>query len=206
MKNFRIVSLCPSTTLTLFDLGLGTSLVGRTKYCIKPENEVGNVESVGGTKNPNWQRIAALNPSHILFNMEENEADDLAKAQAICKTLVDTPVDIDTTLQQLKNFAEIFGVYDQAIEWQNKILDKLNELQSIAKTDFSFLYFIWDKPKMLAGRGTYIDALLSAVGGRNLALIFSEERYPKMSEGFSSKADVVFLSSEPFHYQEKHIP
>ena len=58
---------------------------------------------------------------------------------------------------------------------------------------------------MVASRGTYIDALLSAAGGRNLALSFSQERYPKIPEDFNDKADVVFLSSEPFHYQEKHI-
>ena len=69
----RIVSLVPSLTKTLADLGLPKEhLVGRTPWCIYPEEYVLDVPVVGGTKTPNIGKILALNPDLVIMDKEEN--------------------------------------------------------------------------------------------------------------------------------------
>ena len=58
----RIVSLCPSLTELVFDLGRGAELVGITDYCVHPAERVGALEKVGGTKTPDVARIVELAP------------------------------------------------------------------------------------------------------------------------------------------------
>jgi iron complex transport system substrate-binding protein len=72
----RIVSLCPSLTELVFDLGRGDDLVGITKFCVHPAARVGAVEKVGGTKDPKVERIVALDPDVVLLNREENRDED----------------------------------------------------------------------------------------------------------------------------------
>ncbi|MFW5652945.1 MAG: helical backbone metal receptor, partial [Planctomycetota bacterium] len=73
----RVVSLCPSITETLFDLGCGTSVVGRTKYCIHPSPAVDSVPSIGGTKKIDLKAVLALAPSLVLAVKEENTREDV---------------------------------------------------------------------------------------------------------------------------------
>src|SRR5262245_63237924 len=77
----RIISLCPSLTELVFDLGRGDELVGRTKFCIHPTDRVGAVEKVGGTKNPKLPRIIELAPDIVLLNEEENRREDAEALQ-----------------------------------------------------------------------------------------------------------------------------
>ena len=70
----RIVSLVPSITELLFDLGLKESVVGRTPFCIHPENEVSSVKRVGGTKTVNVDKILSVNPTHVILNIDENKS------------------------------------------------------------------------------------------------------------------------------------
>ena len=46
----RIVSLVPSQTELLFDLGLDAEVVGITKFCIHPRDRFKTTPKVGGTK------------------------------------------------------------------------------------------------------------------------------------------------------------
>ncbi|MEC9248804.1 MAG: helical backbone metal receptor, partial [Pseudomonadota bacterium] len=69
--NFRIVSLVPSITELLFDLGLKDSIVGRTPFCIHPEAEVRNVKKIGGTKTLDVEKIMAVKPTHVVLNIDE---------------------------------------------------------------------------------------------------------------------------------------
>ena len=68
----RIISLVPSITELLFDLGLGDQIVGRTHYCIHPAPDVAAIPSVGGTKKINYARLQALQPTHVILNIDEN--------------------------------------------------------------------------------------------------------------------------------------
>lgn len=68
----RVISLVPSMTESLFDLGFGDSVVGITDYCIYPAEKLTNLQRIGGPKNPDIQEIIALKPDLILANQEEN--------------------------------------------------------------------------------------------------------------------------------------
>ncbi len=77
----RIVSLVPSVTELLCDLGLGGQLVGRTGFCVHPKEQLRHVTKVGGTKDVNLEAIRDLQPTHVVLNVDENRretADALA--------------------------------------------------------------------------------------------------------------------------------
>lgn len=206
MTEFRIVSLCPSTTLTMFDLGLADCLVGRTIFCNKPADKIGAIAKVGGTKNPKFDKIRSLNPTHILFNMEENDAAHLPQMQSICEVVVTTPVDIESTCDMITLFGDTFLQRKNASGWARRIRVELERIKAKRWKPFRYAYVIWREPIMLAGAGTYITELLALFGGVNVALELSESRYPEATEGQLAQAQVgdVLLSSEPFPFKEKH--
>jgi iron complex transport system substrate-binding protein len=244
---FRIVSLNPSTTETLYDLGLADLVVGRTRYCSdhpdhrnKKHTNTNNtnkrtttmmIPKVGGTKDVDWKKVRALQPTHILFNMEENVYTDLPIAQSICTTFAHTPINIQESRESVVELGRIFNVADRATMIVNDIDDALYQIahSSHKRPSFTFLYFIWHTPEpRLAGANTYIHAMLSAVGGINVAAKMSHERYPLLSslvdnsavvidDKSSSKnlkepavpivvaADYCLLSTEPFPFKEHHV-
>ena len=61
----KIISLVPSITLLLVNLGLENSIVGRTKFCIHPKEKVNTIPTIGGTKNIDIQKIKLLQPTII---------------------------------------------------------------------------------------------------------------------------------------------
>lgn len=200
--NSRIVSLCPSTTVTLCDLGLRECIVGRTRYC---ENPTGAIPAVGGTKDPDWDAIASLAPTHILFNLEENDYTQRSLAEGICETVVHTPVSIEESKQFVLDLGDLFNTNDTAEAIATDIDSALSELRRYAFS-FSYLYFIWHHPRQrVAGNGTYIASMLKAAGGINFAQHFSDERYPLMSESFIGKVDFALLSTEPYPFKEEHL-
>jgi ABC-type Fe3+-hydroxamate transport system substrate-binding protein len=68
----RIVSLVPSMTESLFDLGIGEKVVGVTDYCQPPEAALDGLARVGGTKSPDLRAIVELTPDLVIANKEEN--------------------------------------------------------------------------------------------------------------------------------------
>ncbi len=208
MSALRLVSLCPSTTATLFDLGLGPAVVGRTRFCIRPAGQVDSIPVVGGTKNPSLRHIARLAPTHILFNREENNLRHLPPLEALAQVIVTTPVDIPSTLAMVTLFGEQLGVRAAAQAWVATIKQAVAAVRARAYPPFRYLYFIWDHPLMVAGAGTYISALLELFGGCNAAAEYSPARYPRLTpaEVAALQADVAFLSSEPYPYTAAHRP
>lgn len=203
----RIISLCPSTTYTLVDLGLSKELVGRTIFCYKPENMVDNIPKVGGTKNPKFEKIKSLKPSHILFNREENNIHHLESLEEIAETIVHTPVDVESTLKMIKDFGVLFNVEDTSGKWVGKIAKNYNNLIRKSHSEFSYLYFIWREPYMVAGKGTYIEYMLSLINGKNAAEDISQERYPRVELDDINKlrVDYIFLSTEPYPFKKNHL-
>jgi ABC-type Fe3+-hydroxamate transport system substrate-binding protein len=231
LTTFRIVSLNPSTTETLYDLGLADLVVGRTRYCSEHPDKNKNsstkrttivIPKVGGTKDVDWERVRALQPTHILFNMEENVYTELHIAESICHTIVHSPINIQESRDSVLQLGLIFNASDRAKTLVHDIDDALYQIaqSSHKRHSFTFLYFIWHSPEQrLAGGNTYIHAMLSAVGGINLAAKWSHERYPLLSslvnninfmnedskESEPSVADCCLLSTEPFPFKEHHI-
>jgi ABC-type Fe3+-hydroxamate transport system substrate-binding protein len=204
----RIVSLCPSLTELVFDLGHGAELVGRTKFCIHPADRVGAIEKVGGTKNPKVDRIIALAPDIVLLNEEENrreDADALAAAGIACH--VSFPHTALETAAMVRSIADAIHATSEGERIARDIETRHERVVRNAKRrdPVTFAYLIWREPWMTVNADTFVDALLSDAGGRN-AFAGQPDRYPTITpeQLGAAKPDVVLLSTEPFPFKPSH--
>lgn len=207
MNEFRIISLCPSTTFTLCDLGLESNIVGRTRFCIHPDS-IKKVSQIGGTKNLNLEKIKALSPSHIIFNREENNLIDLEALKTIAKVIESTPTNIDEMYDSIRLLAMEFNQVKKATTIVTQIQDKIREIKSINYKSFSYVYLIWNKPIYTVGPSTFIQSVLKLFSAKNAIETISKDRYPIVTKEDLLKlnADILFLSSEPYPFSTKHIP
>jgi len=199
----RIISLCPSITETLFDLGLEKNIVGRTKFCIHPQDKVLSIPSIGGTKQVHYEIIDDLKPDLILCQKEENTSDIVYELRKKHPVFVADVNQYKEALRMIDQIGHITGKSQEAQAIIQDIQLKMSNLQILHGT---FLYFIWKNPWMVAGKNTYIDSILSLAGLTNST---SVSRYPSIelpSETQNINPDFIFLSSEPYPFQEKHIP
>ncbi len=199
----RIISLVPSQTEFLYDLGLRDEVVGVTKFCLHPELWYRSKTRVGGTKQYHFDRIAALKPDLIIGNKEENEKEQ-----------------IETLMEQYPVWmSDIYGLED-AYEMMLKlgeIVSKDRQAQSLVNqtrlgfSDFPegkglrVVYLIWHKPIMAAANHTFIQEMLSQCGWINA--LATQTRYPQLTLEVlqSLNPDLLLLSSEPFPFKEKHV-
>lgn len=198
----KIISLVPSITETLFDFGLtADEVIGRTKFCIHPINLVKNVEVIGGTKNLNIEKIRSLKPDLIIANKEENEKLQVEELMKDFKVWV---TDIET-LEDNQDFISELGILLNkevlADHFNQKITSIFNDVK-VSKPK-QIAYLIWKNPYMTIGSDTFINEVLVRSGFENL--FKSRKRYPEVSVEELKNADVIFLSSEPFPFQQKHI-
>lgn len=199
-KPARIVSLCPAITETLFALGVGDLVVGRTKFCIFPP-EAAAVEPVGGTKNPDFDKIAALQPDIIFCEKEEN-------TKEIVETLAHTtPVYVAQveTIAQAYTMIEKLGQVTGATEEAHNLITRIQQ-QPLPNVTGRAAYMMWRKPYMVVGATTYITNVLETIGFTNPFTSF-DGRYPAVTieDLQQAQLDYLFLSSEPFPFQQKHI-
>lgn len=198
----KIVSLVPSITEALFDLGLTENeVIGRTKFCIHPKDKVKNVAIIGGTKNINIEKIKALNPDLILANKEENVKDQVETLMDDFKVMVTNVETIEDNYYLLKNLGKLFGKEERAQAFNLKIYDILH--QAKLDTPVKAAYLIWKNPYMTIGSDTFIHRILSELGFENI--FKGQTRYPQITTEDLADADLIMLSSEPFPFKEKHI-
>lgn len=200
---FRIVSLVPSQTELLHDLGLDNEVIGITKFCVHPESWFRSKTHVGGTKKLNLAKIAALNPDLIIANKEENtqsEIDWLAKRFPVW---ISDIITLEDALQMIISVGEITNRAQQAAFIEDKIRSSFSSLTFTKRR--SVLYLIWKDPIMAAGRNTFIHQMLEKAGFEN-SITNPESRYPELSdeEINNLNPDIVLLSSEPFPFKGKH--
>ena len=198
----KVVSLVPSITEALLDLGLtDKEVVGRTKFCIHPAEKVQNIPKIGGTKNLNIDLIKSLKPDLILANKEENIKEQVEELQKHFNVLVTDIASVDDTLNLNRRLGQLFHKETSAEKFNAEILKNLRENQ--VRKKLKVAYLIWKKPYMTVGGDTYISHILEAIGCINL---FEEQnRYPEITVDNLKDADVVFLSSEPYPFKEKDI-
>lgn len=204
----RIVSLCPSLTELVFDLGRGADLVGRTKFCVHPADGVAGVERVGGTKNPKVERIIELQPDLVLMNEEENRREDaeaLRAAGVVCHTSM--PRTPEETAEMVRSIGAALEREREADRIAAAIEAGAARVREAAKgrPPVRYAYLIWRRPWMTVSDDTFIASLLALPGGVN---VFGDapERYPEITAAALAAAapDRVFLSSEPFPFKEAH--
>jgi len=206
---YRIVSLVPSITELLFDLGLGEYLVGRTGFCIHPAPAVRRVPKVGGTKDVDIEKIRALRPSHAVVNIDENpKRVAQALAEFVPHVIVTHPLD---PFGNVKLFRLLGGVFDRQQQAGTLESQFTQAYQTVVRAAEALhrqrvLYLIWQDPWMTIARDTYISRTLALVGWDTLPAE-AVARYPELpgiAEG-SAEADWVLLSSEPYPFREKHL-
>ncbi len=200
----RIISLCPSVTESLYDLGAGKNLVGRTRFCIHPK-EIQSVKTVGGTKTIHYDKVDALNPDLIIAVKEENTAEMVEILEKKYPVFVLDIENVEEGIRMIETLGELTGHQISANEIQRAISEKWEQLKGCFPS-LSVLYVIWQEPFMVAGNDTYINDLIQGLGWKNAANELPG-RYPELSpEQITQLApDKILLSSEPFPFKDKHI-
>lgn len=201
----RIVSLVPSTTETLFALGAGERVVGVTDFCTRPATMPDHVARIGGTKTPDLARIRALAPDLVLANREENRREDVAALAAWTKVDVAYPRSVDDAVTDLRRLGALLGAVEAAEEMASRIAAAADDVRGAGRP-FRFAYLVWRRPWMVAGRDTFVDALLAVGGGENVVPA-TEGRYPqvRLPELAARRPAVVFLPDEPYPFEDRHI-
>ena len=205
----RIVSLVPSITELLCDLGLTDCLVGRTGFCIHPRTVTRSIPKVGGTKDVKLDAVRALAPTHLIVNIDENRRETVeALAQCVPNIVVTHPSSPEDNLQLYRLLGGIFGCDEATDRLCDQLSRTLQEARTaaIAHRPESVLYVIWRDPWMTVSRNTYIAAMLAVVGWEAIG-VEAPERYPVFDwdEIRAKQPARVFLSSEPYSFRERHL-
>lgn len=205
----QIVSLCPSLTELVFELGRGPDLVGVTRWCVHPADGVAAIEKVGGTKDPDIARILELEPDLVLMNREENRIEDGERLEAAgVRCHASMPRTIDETATMVRSIAIELDRLERGEEIAAEIEDRAARVrrETAHRQPVRFAYLIWRKPWMTANADTFAHALLSQAGGVNV-FADSSERYPEFEgqELAARNPDLVLLCTEPFPFADKHI-
>lgn len=204
----RIISLVPSQTELLCDLGLEENLVGITKFCVHPFHLKSVKTLVGGTKNVKFDKIRALNPDIIIANKEENTLEMVTGLRQICPVWVTDIITVEDNLQMIIDFGQLFNKRTEAKKWKDKIAFAQRDFEHFIK-DFEpkkVAYFIWANPYMAAGNNTFINEMLK-LGKLENIYANREERYPEViiqKMKIQGDPDYVLLSSEPFPFKDEH--
>lgn len=200
----RIISVVPSQTELLFDLGLDEEVIGITKFCIYPEEWFQTKTRVGGTKQLKMEVIHQLQPDLIIANKEENTKEHIEELEKYYPVWVSDVNNLEDAYTMIAQIGVITGKEEKAKAMTTAIINEFSSL-SQKETLITACYLIWQKPYMTIGGDTFIHAMLEAAGFKN---IFKNKlRYPEttIQEIKKLKPDVVLLSSEPFPFRQKHI-
>lgn len=198
----RIVSLVPSITELLFALKLGDQVVGRTHYCIHPAPLVMPLPSVGGTKKIRYARLQALQPTHVIVNIDENPRELAERLMADgLQVIVTHPLSPEDNVPLYRLLGGIFDRVTEADALAARFEQALAELRQVAWPRRRVLYLIWRKPWMGIGRETYIARMLALVGWETLP-VETAARYPELvlDKALLDAADLILFSSEPYRF------
>jgi len=207
----RIISLVPSQTELLYDLGLRDEVVGITKFCIHPEEWFRSKTRVGGTKKYDFEKIKALHPDLIIGNKEENEQEQIQALMNLYPVWMSDVYTLKDAYDMITRIGTLVGKQQEAQNLKLKIESEFVPLWRGQGEDFPNVhnqlraaYFIWNKPFMVAGNNTFINEMLKVCGLQN---IFEQERYPEITAEQLEKVnpEIILLSSEPYPFKEKHI-
>ncbi|NRT11205.1 ABC transporter substrate-binding protein [Flavobacterium sp. 14A] len=202
----RIISLVPSQTELLYDLGLEARIVGITKFCVHPYHFKSTIKSVGGTKKVNYRKIKELQPDIIICNKEENTQEMVERLREICPVWVTDIITVEDNFQMITDFGQLFNARTEARKWNDKLAFALSNFKNFIQDVpvKKVAYFIWKKPYMVAGANNFINELLKLNHFENI--YSTKGRYPEVAiEDIVTEGDpdYIFLSSEPFPFKKE---
>jgi ABC-type Fe3+-hydroxamate transport system substrate-binding protein len=203
----RIISIVPSQTELLFDLGLDREIIGLTKFCIHPIEKFAERTKVGGTKKLNIDLIKDLKPDLIIGNKEENTQSDIEELSEYFPVWMSDICTLDDAMKTIGEIGALVNREPEASYLNHLISAGFNDLKTLAlqhRIDKKIAYLIWRKPYMAAGKNTFIDDILLTNGMTNM---IKQERYPTITldELKTLNCELILLSSEPYPFGEKHI-
>lgn len=205
----RIVSLVPSQTELLFDLGLGEKIAGITKFCVHPKNWLKEKTIIGGTKKIHFDKIAALQPDLIIANKEENVKEQVDALRQLAPVWTSDISTLEDAYEMISKIASVTGTEEQSFRILQNIRTAFNRLRNqpgnINQAIKTVAYLIWQDPLMTVGRDTFIHDMLCHANLRN---VFADQlRYPQitLTDLQNMNPDYLFLSSEPYPFALKHI-
>jgi ABC-type Fe3+-hydroxamate transport system substrate-binding protein len=195
----RVVSLVPSATETLFDLGL--PVVGVTRFCVHPADRIAGLPKIGGTKDVDVERVRSLTPDLIVGNCEENTREIFDALGPVAPLYAAFPRDVDGALHDLQRLAALTGA--DAAPWVARATAARARLHAARRAPRRVAALIWREPWMAAGSDTFIHAMLTEAGLENH---FGDrpERFPTFEPEALRGADLVLLLSEPFPFRRRH--
>lgn len=198
----RIISLVPSQTELLFDLGLEDRVIGITKFCVHPAHWRKSKTIIGGTKNFQLERIVQLRPDLVIGNKEENYPEGIATLQQHFPLWMSDIVLFEDAISMISSISILTGCQERGVEIIKGIQNAFEHLKLMPKT--RTLYLMWRKPWMGAGGRTFIHSMMQKIGLVNV--LDKEERYPELSTGRIKDLNpsLILLSTEPFSFSEKH--
>lgn len=200
----RIISLVPSQTELLYDLGLDEEVVGITKFCIHPDSWFRIKTRVGGTKKLNLETIRALKPDLVIANKEENLKEEVEAIAKEFPVWVSEINDLDEALTMIHSVGALTGKQMPAESMVNEIRKRLDGIEKSGPKR-KCCYLIWREPYMTVGGDTFISHMLGYAGFENF--FGAKKRYPEtdLHELKNSDCGIILLSSEPYPFKEKHI-
>jgi len=202
----RIVSLVPSQTELLYDLGLEERIVGITKFCVHPYHFKSTKKIIGGTKKVHYEKIRLLEPDLIIANKEENTIEIVEELRKICPVWVTNIITVEDNFRMINDFGQLFNCRTEAQKWNDKLSFALNDFKIFVadKPVLKAAYFIWKNPYMVAGSDNYINEMLKINHFQNI--YENKSRYPEIEIKrirLEGDPDLVFLSSEPYPFKEE---
>ena len=198
----RIVSLVPSLTELLSDLGLDDEVVGITRFCVHPEHWRQTKALIGGTKNVRLDLVDSLKPDLIVANKEENTKEDIGLLMKKHKVWVSDVKTADDAYAMILRIGDLTETRSRANEIVSNIKSSFDSIPWFEPR--KALYLIWKKPWMAAGKDTFIHEMMKMSGFENVVV---KDRYPSLTEDDIRKLDpgVVLLSSEPYPFKDQHV-
>lgn len=202
----RIVSLVPSQTEFLVDIGLEDQIVGITNFCVHPPHLRKQKERIGGTKDLSIEKIKALNPDFILGNKEENRKEDLLQLAEEYPVWISDIVNYDQSISMMRSIGELCNKQQKTEKLIKEINEGFRKLPIFDEKRPSAVYLIWKEPLMSVSGNTFIGFMMRKLGLTN-PLEFESGRYPELTEKQikSIKPDFILLSSEPYPFKKKQL-
>jgi len=227
----RVVSLVPSMTQSLIDLGAAEALVGVTDYCPLPA-AASAVDRVGGPRDFSPETVAGLNPDLVIADQEENSRQGVEALEAAGLSVWLTfPKSVEQVIQLLHTIVRLFRLQQAMAQIQvlEVTLDWMRRADTSHRRVFCPIWFeaASDGPWwMTFNADTYAHDVLRWCGGHNVfaerqrrypleadlgrggaeAPLERDVRYPRvtLAEIVGAAPEVILLPDEPFTFAQSH--
>jgi len=200
----RIISLVPSQTELLYDLGLSQETIGITRFCIHPETWFHSKTRIGGTKDLALNKIKALQPDLVIANKEENILAQVEQIRQFCPVWTSNISNLSSALEMIREVSRITNRANAGLSLVQEIENRFHDLPAKSVPE-SAVYLIWKDPYMSVGGDTFINDMMRICGFRN---VFEQSsRYPEttISEIATLNPGFLLLSSEPYPFKDNHV-